>query len=731
MAVFNPEPQAGQVNDPNYFKYSEPTKDIKADTSTGLALTGAAADIEGGVSSAYGLTKQYIEKDVKDTIDPIRDNFTKSLEAARANLVPNAVQTGTGGTVSAASYADGEDHTALPVPDAVKNGVSKVQGLQDAYVNGKVNDTWYHGQLATAVTGLRSKYAGFTDYIDTEVSKITGVVPANAYVADLMQDLNRVATNKKTEQDKLVDVARGAMSKGFDKADQMYQRLQQDPSFGPAFMQWYTEENAKDTALSRDTAALQNQNLHGDQAVKSWKQNLSAFVSSKIDGDLNATVTLNGMSKPEKIMDILQKVQADPKAYSGEQMEEFATKLQIHQNTMKTQLATMINRNPNYRVLDPAQRDAEVDSQLKSVYGSMYDAIKGGGAAGAGAAFFIANQFRATMDQTKFNLTQGDLGKAATNFEILSQKLGPAMAGQLVPSFLKAQSNLPDNLKALFGEKVMEAHAQPGGDNNPTTLAGHMSKIGNDDRISPTDKAYVYKGLINTVNDLKNPNLPDEDKANIARYLFDPNNNGVLQQWKMDYKTTSPDGRLQVIHPGKYAVWTQLTDKDVTNEMGKLDAKSQSYYRNWVDITGRELIGTDVKNLNHFTGHDNLYFDWKNTGGTPQLVLRDKEGGLASPVGRSVGAPQYGIPSGTATPDARPIGDGYRMQVQAVVDRINTALPNLEHVYKKFGGNTETMLLQTLQQYGMDFNGHVSGLPKSFGDAVAASRKAPEKKSNE
>lgn len=733
MGIFNNEPQPGNVNDPNYFRYSEPVKDLKANTSAGLALTGAAADIEGASSLSGQIAKDFIKNGVRSLAEPVREDFTNELKAARDSIVPAPVQTGAGSAAGGPVLgADGQDHTAQPIPDNVKagvaNGLSRFQTIQDGYVNGHINDTWYHGQQATIATQLRSRYSGFTDYVDEQISKITGGNPANQQVADLMQDINRAATTKKTEQDKILDLARGAMGKGFDKANLQYQRLASDPSYAPTFMQWYTEENAKDTALSRDTAALQNQNLHGADAAKGWKQNLNQFVSNKIDGDLNATLTLTGMNKPETIMAILQRAQADPNAYTGQQMEELATKLQIHQNTMRAQLSPQINANKNYQQLSPAERDAELDSQLKNVYGSMYDAVKGGGAAGAGAAFAIANQFRAVMDQTKYNLTQGDLGKAATNFEILSQKLGPGLAANLVGSFLNGQKNLPANLAPLFMEKASEAHAQPGGPANPTTIADHMRSIDADKRISPTDKAYVYKELNATVKTLTDPNAPNEDKASIIQYLYNPKNNGNLSYFRDDYTTPTPDRKGIIVHPGKTTIWTQLTDPDVTKNVKKLDEPSQGMYRSWVDITGRELIGGDVKTLNHFTGHDNLYFDWKNTGdGKPMLVLRDKEGALGMPTVRTNPVTGEALP---IAPNA-PVSAGYRQQVQQVVDRINKALPNLEHVYKTFGGgNTEQMLLQTLQQYGMDFNGHISGLPKAFGDAVANSRK-PEKKPGE
>jgi hypothetical protein len=144
---------------------------------------------------------------------------------------------------------------------------------------------------------------------------------------------------------------------------------------------------------------------------------------------------------------------------------------------------------------------------------------------------------------------------------------------------------------------------------------------------------------------------------------------------------------------------------------------------------GSELFGQDVKDLNRFTGHDNIYFEWHNNGdGRPFLVVKDKEAPTTREPAFNSGA--YNMPSHMTNSTNVGPPPGYRQHIDDVVGRINSMLPQLEHVYSKLGGgNTETMLLQTLQQYGMDFEGKVTGLPKAFGDAIAASRKAPPKSS--
>ena len=716
MAVFNPGVEEGKDKMPSYLKgYSDSITQPKGDTSTGMYLSTAAAGVEGLAGLVETTAKDIINKDVRSTVEPIREDFTKTLEQATAvqknSVVPAAVQTSQGPSTDIMGANASIDR---PIPQSVENGLGRVEAIQSAMANGKVNDTYYDLRLKNAVTDLRSKYPGFVDYIDSRVSAITGINPANAYIQNMMQDLNARVSAKKTEADKVLDLARNAMTKGFDKANLMYERLRQDPSFEGQFNQWYTEENAKFTRLQFED--LQRSNYKGNKAVLAddRKGQFTNYVGDVISSDFNAVLRLSGMDSAQSAGDILKQAADSPGKFNEQQMEEFATRIQTQRNILRTQIVSLSNKKGYTQDIGVADRDSILDSQLK-VYDDIYDALRKGGAGGAGLAFFHMNQTRAIFDQRKNNLTNGELGPYLDNFQIVSEKLGPSMSSIMIPTLI--QEKVPEKLRPLFIQQALEARAQPEGPGNPVSITQHLEdldRLAKGKKITPAEKAIQAKAIVNTVEDLKNPELMTKNGPNIVQYLFNPRSNSVLQNFNMDYTTTSPDGRLKVEHPGKYAVWTQMTDKDITKNIATLDDTSKQMYKNWVDITGRELIGTDVKNLNHFTGHDNLYFDWD--GKNKKLILKDKEGALA-PIEGQRAAPY----AGGFTP---PPPESYIWQVQKVVDRINRALPNLDSVYSTIGGgDTETMLLQTLQQYGMDFNGKVSGLPKAFGDAIAASRK--------
>src|SRR5580704_2401084 len=114
-------PQIPAANDPNYFKYSEPIRGVEADKSTGIALSTVGQGIGDLADIAKQAAHDYINKDVRATVDPIRDQFTSQLEAARASIVPSPVQTGSGSTTDI--MTGGSSPTS---PTAITNAVSKL-----------------------------------------------------------------------------------------------------------------------------------------------------------------------------------------------------------------------------------------------------------------------------------------------------------------------------------------------------------------------------------------------------------------------------------------------------------------------------------------------------------------------------------------------------------------------------------------------------------------------------
>jgi hypothetical protein len=722
LVDFNPNNPQGNDDMPSYLRgYSEPISNVEANKSSGIALNTLGTAIEGGASLVSDVAKEWVSKDVRDTVEPIRNDFTHQLELARD------------------AQTSGAD-----LPTAVNTGLDKVDALHSALANGKINDTYYDLNLKSAVTNLRAKYPGYVDLIDQRVSAITGVNPANAYVNNLMQDLNRQVSAKKTEQDKVLDIARKAMENGTAPGSEaQYYRLLQDPTYAPKFLDWYTRATENKTKIETDNAQRANRKASREESSADDEQKFTNLIGMNIQTALHSAVSIPGTDTPQGIMDFMQAVAAHPEKYSSTMMETLATQLKLQKTSLQAQLTSLSNQTskgpngediPSYaQSIGVSKRDDIIKSQL-AVYDSMYDAIKGGGPAGAGLAYYHANQAIARLNDRKDNISAGPIGQDLDNMQIIQEKAGPAFSGILIPQLL--QTNIDDKMRPYFNSKKEEALAQPDFDSSgrPITMKQHLEQadaLQKNGQITQDMKARYTGNLVNIVDDLKNPQYPDSIKTNIARYIFSPEGQGILSHIKTDYY--DPDKKVNV--PGKYSVFNRLTSDDVISQishLAKSDPQIGTMYKQYLENeAGSQLFYKELQNLNHFTGHDDLHFRYVNSqeGGSPHIELLDNKGALINPVGQSVAPPQYGIPTRTAgaTDKNVPPPQSYIWQVQKIVNRVNDGLAGLGRVEKGMGGDVDDYLLRFMMHAQVNLGQNWTGLTQKIGDAVAASR-SPQRK---
>lgn len=703
MSIFNPQVQAGQDNSPNYFKYSEPISQPKADTSTGIALATAGEGIEGATKLADQTTKDVIKQDVYNKVDAERDAFTGALNTVRDSVIPAPVQTGSGSTALSLTNPD----PSATVPSAVSVGLNRVDAVQAALVNGKINDTYYTQRLNSIAKDMRTQYPGYREYIDQRISEATGVNPANAYINNLMQDINRQSTKKDDERTKTETMLRGQVEQGAPNSDQALRNFQTGVWNADQAQQYVYETNKNMYTIKQQDAQRANAKGTKDEIASQRTDDFTREIGATVSNNFSMISGTAGTDNPQGILNLVQQAATNPGAANDQAMESLATKLAAQKALLSTQLKSrsnqLVNGHSYASDIGADKADNVIKSQL-SVYDTVIDAIKN---KDYGTAFSNMNQARAILDDTKTNvLKDPNVGSFVAKSKVFSDTMGPNWTGLVVNEGLR--KDMDQKFRALYNESSMDARlGQPDAAGNIVSLNGHIQEA----KAKGVNSGKYYSGLVDLVDDIKKTDAPMADKANIARYLYDPKNYSVLNNFKMDY--TDPVTNKQV--PGKYSVWTRLTNPDVSTEMAKMsksDPQAGKMYQDWGITTGRELIGEDVRTLNHFTGHDNLSFDWDTQ--NRQLVLRD--GGKVVPT--STTASPYGVGS-----TAPPTDKGYLFQVQKVLNRVNMGLSNLNSMNDAFNkGNTEEFLLNTLQQYGLDINGNIGGLPKKIGDAIAASR---------
>lgn len=739
MAVFNPEVQAGQDNSPNYFKFSEPTGQAKSNTSLGVALDTAGTAIEGATKLADQTEKDIMNKDVHDTVDPIRDAFTKQLEAKtgvqQSNIVPAAVQTAAGATVP--SLLDSNASADVPVPAAIDAGLSKVDAIQSAMASGKINDTYYTQRLNAASVDLRAKYPGYRDYIDQRISQATGFDPANKYVQNLVQDANAQAVKKDSEAEKTETMLRSALQDHVPNADVMLQYYRQNKGNPDAqskveefIYSHQSEKSAIDLANSRRSLANGNREDIATQRTQDFTNEVGAAIGS----NFKALVTIPGVDTPQGIQDFIKIAAAHPEQYTDAQLRTLDTQLMQQKAIVANQLKSASNttaKDGNGRSYSYASDigSDKVDNVIKSqlaVYDNLHDALTGGGPQGAGLAFWHANQVLSRFADAHEKMLSGPLGNDIKTFKVLNDDMGPTFAGILVPKLLN--SGIDDKLRGLFNQSATEARAQPDfdGSGKPLTYMDHVKRANDLQAAGSMNdgmKARYQAGLVKIGQDIQDPNIPDVTKAKVVNYLFSPEGQGLLGTFKTDY--VNAEGK-QV--PGKYAVFNALTSPGMVENIGRLaktDPTIGDKYKNYLENeAGSQLFYKEFQNMNRITGHDDLHFKY-NDGATttdklPQVTLIDRDG--------------KEIQSARAVPGQWGTGNNssptYTNNLLEQVDHINQALKGMGRVERGLGGDVNAYVLKFLDHAQINMGTNWTGLPAKLADSIAASR-APQKRIDE
>jgi len=719
MAIFNPEVQQQWDHTPNYMNYSSSISqpDFKGDTSKGSALSTTGTAIEGVVGLADEAVKQKIDTDVHAQVDQERDQFTTALTAVRdaqkGSVIPAVQTTGS----SALSLTD--QQPSQSVPGAIEVGTNKVDALQAALINGKINDTYYTQRLNSIAKDLRTQYPGYRDYIDQRISQATGINPANAYVQNLMQDINRASQTRDKAKDALDTQLRDAYSSGVGGTDANGNPLPGLPQADIVYKAWKAgiisdddaraylyKANHNMWAIKQQDAQRNNMKGTKEEIADQRTQDFTRETGMAIDNAFHVQTMITGTNTPQGILDFVGKVATNKAQATDAQFEQLATLVLQQKNAFMAQQHARANQLVNghsYASDIGIEKVNNIIENQAKAYDLVYDALKN---KDAGAAYSHMNQIRAILDDTKSNiLTNPDVGGYVAKSKALLDTMGPNWTSLVIQGDLR--KDMDTKTRALFNDNSLDARLQPNlaSTGVPTTASDHIEAA----KKAGVKNPKYYDSVIGLVDDIRNPNAPDADKANIVRYFYSPQGQNLLKNFSQDY--TDPQTGKTV--PGKYSVWSRLTSPDITDNMAKMaksDPAAGNMYRNWVEGTGRELFGDSVRYLNHFTGHDNLYFEYDSK--YHQLTLRDKEGALS---------PVVGTDSRTNT--NRPPPDSYIWQVKKQVDQVNLVLRHLATMQQSFGGDPDAYALNVIQQYGADLNGNYSGLPKAIADAIAASRK--------
>lgn len=173
--VFNPDLPREQTPD-----FTGASKGTKADTSLGQLFEGAGKLFGDLVQAKDQWYKNIITEQATQGVDQIHNEFgVGSAETIDRTIVPNKNQ---------------------PTPKEIDMAVKNLQGLKQSAASGNMNYSNYLARLESVSRQLRSRYPGYREHIDAEMSQLTGVKSANALVRELFSESTKENSAEKREE---------------------------------------------------------------------------------------------------------------------------------------------------------------------------------------------------------------------------------------------------------------------------------------------------------------------------------------------------------------------------------------------------------------------------------------------------------------------------------------------------------------------------------------------------
>jgi hypothetical protein len=690
MAEFNPNVQ--QVADPNYMGYTKVVEGPPPNKAGAMRLGVLGDALEGTVKLADTAVKKQIDIDIHKQVDEQRDAYTSGLEKARAEQQ--------GGIIAQAPGNLMDSNASMDAPPALDKTLDGIQTLAAARQAGKINDTYYTQQLNSIAKNVRNQYPGYRDYIDEKVKSATGMDPANAYYKNIMQDINASMAGKKEAADKVLnqlysnndipgmpDIIAGYKAKLISE-DTAVRFMNGNLQNKYKFDEWERTRKTKEAGKEEDKG----------EATTQFNSEFSAVAANRFD----VVLTLPGLSNPATISKLVQD-QAEGRIVLNDEQNNSLLSAMTSARRVAAIEGQKIAQQRGYagRIGDAKKINDSIEQNLV-VYDQTIDAIKN---KEYGTAFFNQRRVQAQQADTEAGLqSDPSIGSYVRTTAAMTKFAGPSWVNTTMAAGL--QNGMPEKFKSYMQDKIMKSQTP-----DDIRKDGVAKSLYQDVSEAQTKKiavsSKVYDNLLDNITTINNPQAPDKVKLEVAKYAFNPQNDKLLDKWKMDY--TDPTTGKQV--QGKYSVFTRLTSPDITDNLwrvSKQDPKVWKDYKNWSENSFSRLYGEEINRLNTYQDEGSMKLN----------VSWDADNRRFSVMGEG-GKPLRAVTS---------VDQNYITDVNNTVNRLNTGLNSLGKVQDKEGNDTSAYLMSTMMTLGLRPGEKVQGLPQKMMDAIAASKKSTAKR---
>lgn len=691
MATFNPDVKPDNVRDPNYTKATDSISQPKSDQSGAILAQTVGGAIEGIAGIADGVVKGIIKDDVYNRVDKERQDFSDALTNTNNFGDPRGPQVAqnTGQPVDILA-SDNQPS----VPNSISNGIAKAGNVQAALNGNKISETTYYQRLGDIAKSLRSSYPGYREYIDQEISKITGVNPANAYISSIIQDLNRKNSTAGDEakfwRNKIVDSG----YPGSDKVLEYYERTGDHNKV----MQFLSDNNGIRSTLQLKKAAFEAQtNDQTDKLNKARDFAQTAANTAATTFFYNTQKYANGDMSPSDISDKLTDLSLNPQkandqAYQGLSERYAALQVQATNQTMKQLYMRPKMQDGTYGksvadVLGPDETRKIVENSIGALFKSTRDFIAD---KQFGPAYTNQNQAAAAVNnKTMMVLADPTVGGTVGTLAVMN-KLAPNIAPLLTGKVLG--QGLDQQLSTLTIQQGAQAVAQTGGryqgiDGKVYSFRQSMEEL---EQVASSQGVLISgqapKNLLEVKRVITDPSSSPEAVRNVVNYLYDPKvNKGSLDKIMDDYYDPT---RREVVK-GRSSAFADLTAPDITSSIKKSGQENWKKYTQWAKDEFASQLGEKVRDLNDIQREGKFNVSWNSE--TKQLDIVNRNG-----------TPLQGL-------QATDLNMSYR-----TINNLNKGLGNMANLAKEEGTSVDAYIFKTLRDNGYAPDKMVDGIPSQI-----------------
>lgn len=662
MVVFNPQVSNQGVNDPNWENVSKPISDISYDKGAALAISGASDILGSAVKATDFDIKEAAKKDVQTGVDALRDNYTAGLQTLRN-----------------AQIASGDksllpDTAAADVPSTVQNGIDKAKTIATAMEQnaGKSNTTLYTGALNSLTKQLRAQYPGYRDYIDEQISAISGVHPANAFMKDLSEDINRQQENSKTELNATKSLLRSNADAGFHDsagvtAASMLNLVNKGLKSTDQAMDWLNSAKKVDYDRKVANDARTDRKSSDVDAAENAQKDLARNAHENISHDWQTLTIGKGTDTAEGLFKFIQANSGNDKV-KDEQAQSMGQQLKALRDASYNQrVAEAYEGGKDSIVAHMGGKVEDVHKVLNASYKTFDNAIEAVFNKDWGAAYSHMNFNKAIIQDTTntmYNAPDAEVAKYNRNVTVINT-MSPQFAKDFFVGFVTGD-NVKKDVEWLKTQKL-NLLVQPDVDNGQ--VHSLQETLNNAKRVGATAPKTV-QSVVKSIEDVSNPDLSTTNRLNLARGFFDPAQNGEILSDK-NFAKDKYDPVLKREIPGKYWVYRQLSSDNTAlgiAELGKKDPSIIGDYRDTMTRNfGEQLFSRELRDV----GDSNVD---KNSASLYKIKFTDDKG-------RS---PHFDV----VRPDGSPMTMTEAIAMRAPtgsINRLNEGMSGLYNVYEKTG----------------------------------------------